>query len=197
MKDVVASVIVDLTPTEEQISAGFDKQGRWGIHRAIREGLTIEKSNDWDSIYDLYRQTMIDGGASCSSIKQLKDKTIVLFICKKNDKIIAGASLENGENGITLQTNFSMREFNIMQPNNLLYWECIKWAKAQGHKTLDLGGYQINPCDHLIGVNKFKERFGKVIYYEKDYPFLRAIGRKIIRNSGFFWWLNKKIRGRK
>ena len=197
MNDIVASVIVDLIQTEEELLKGFQKSGRNGINRAIREGLTIEKSNDWDSVYDLYKQTMIDGGASCSSIKQLKDKTIILFICKKDDKIIAGASLENGENGITLQTNFSLREFNIMQPNNLLYWECIKWAKAQGHKTLDLGGFQINPRDHLIGVNKFKERFGKVIYYQRDYSFLRAIGRKIIRNSDFFWWLNKKFRGRK
>ena len=197
MKDIVASVVVDLTPTENEIIASFEKQGRWGIHRAIREGLVIEQSNDWDSIYDLYRQTMIDGGASCSSIEQLKDKTIVLFVCKKNEKIIAGASLEMGENGMTLQTNFSIREFNIMQPNNLLYWECIKWAKSNGQKTLDFGGFQINPRDHLIGVNNFKERFGKVTYFYKDYPFFRAIGRKLIRNIGFFWWLNKKIRGRK
>jgi len=197
MKDIVASVVVDLIPNEEELLKGFQKDGRYGINRAIREGLIVEESQDWSSVYDLYKQVMIDGGASCSSMEQLKEKAIALFICKKDDKIIAGASLEMQENGITLQTNFSIKEYNYAQPNNLLYWHCIKWAKAHGHKNLDLGGFQINPRDHLVGVNNFKERFGKVVYFNRDYPFFRAIGRKLIRKSTFFWNLNKWIRGRK
>jgi lipid II:glycine glycyltransferase (peptidoglycan interpeptide bridge formation enzyme) len=97
----------------------------------------------------------------------------------------------------TLNVNASLEGYRHLQPNNLLYWNCITWAKEQGYKELDLGGWQINARDNAIGVNKFKEKWGTVTYYYEDFPVFKSIGRKLIRNFGFFWWLNKKIRGRK
>jgi hypothetical protein len=59
-----------------------------------------------------------------------------------------------------------------------------------------MGGWQINAKGHLKGINKFKEKFGNIVYYYKDYPLHMAIGRKLIRNIGFFWWLNNKLKGK-
>ena len=173
------------------------KDARWGINRAIREGLVVEQSEDFDSIYSLYKETVLLGGTNPESVEKLKQESKVMFVCKKGEKIIATAGIEMRSNKPVLYFNASLKEYQNMQPNNLLYWECIKWCKKNGFKEFDLGGWQINAHGHLDGVNKFKEKWGKVIYYKEDYSIFKAIGRKLIRNSGFFWWLNKKLRGRK
>jgi lipid II:glycine glycyltransferase (peptidoglycan interpeptide bridge formation enzyme) len=175
------------------------KDARWGINRAIKEGLVIERSEDWDNNYWLYKSIMEEGGSEPVPVNQLKSEAIALFLCKKQDKVIAGASLKIEDGRITLHTNFSLKEYQYMQPNNLLYWECIKSAKLNGFKELDLGGWQINAPknDHISGINKFKEKWGKIKYFERDYPMLVAIGRKAIKKSNLLWKINKKLKGRK
>ena len=197
MKDTNATVIVNLESSEEEIMKNLHKDARWGINRAIREGLVVEPSEDFNLIYDLYKETVLLGGTNPESVEKLKQGTKVMFICKKDNKIIATAGIEMKNSKPTLYFNASLKEYQNMQPNNLLYWECIKWCKKNGFKEFDLGGWQINARGHLDGVNKFKEKWGKIVYYKEDYSPIRAIGRKLIRNSGFFWWLNKKLRGRK
>jgi len=200
MKDINATVIVNITPPEDEILKNLDKDARWGINRAKKDNLIVEETNkkeDWNEFYNIYKQTIFEGGADIESIEELKKKIIVFFVCKKERKIIAGAALEMKKEKPTLYINASLKEFKNSQPNNLLYWECIIWSKKHGFKELDLGGWQINASEHLWGINKFKERWGKVYYYYEDYSFPKAIGRKLIRNFRFFWWLNKKLKGRK
>ena len=80
----------------------------------------------------------------------------------------------------------SLKEYNSLCPNYLLVWNCILWANACHHHLFDLGGWQINASGHLKAINKFKEQFGKVYYWEQSYPAWKAIGRKIKR-----WWMSK------
>lgn len=199
MKDTFATVLVDLTPSEEDIMKGLNKDARWGINRAKKEGLTVQMSYDWDNVYWMYRMIMEEGGIEPEPVEKLKADAVILFLCKKEGKAIAGASLKIEEGRMTLHTNFSLKEYQNLQPNNLLYWECIKSAKLNGYKYLDLGGWQINaPKDeHIAGINKFKEKWGKVVYFERDYPILQALGRKAIKKSNLLWKLNKTLRGRK
>jgi hypothetical protein len=42
MKDIVATVMVDLTPSLEDIEARLQKDARWGLNRARREGLVVK-----------------------------------------------------------------------------------------------------------------------------------------------------------
>ena len=60
-----------------------------------------------------------------------------------------------------------------------------------------MGGWQINAHGHLEGINKFKEKWGEIVYFEKEYSFVKAIGRKIVRNSAFFRFIADKIKGRR
>jgi lipid II:glycine glycyltransferase (peptidoglycan interpeptide bridge formation enzyme) len=194
MKDKEATVIVDLTPTEEEILKNLDKDARWGINRALKEGLTIEESEDFESFYDIYKNNIAEAGVRSETIETIIEHTTKLFLCKKEGVVIAGAVLRLVEGIPKLDFAASLPDFRKYQPNNLLYWQCIVWSKKNNYDKLDLGGWQINARDNLIGVNKFKERWGKVVYSERDFPFLKAIGRKLVRNFRFFWWLNKKLR---
>ena len=69
----------------------------------------------------------------------------------------------------TLCFGCSVPEFRKSQPNNLLYWTCIKWCKQRNYKIFDLGGWQINAQEHLQGVNRFKEN-----HIFKDFFIIRS-----------------------
>ena len=203
MKDINATVIVNLKPTEEEIFKNLHKDARWGINKAIKESLKVEigGEEDWQEFYKLYKKTMQFGGVKVRPLEELKKNTDILFVCKKGQEIIAGAGIWfvdlYDSNIPRLYINASLKEYLYLQPNNLLYWHCILWCKNKGYDKFDLGGWQINARDHLIGINKFKEKWGKVVYHYGNYPFSKAIGRKLIRDSEFFWWLNNKLKGRK
>lgn len=204
MKDINATVLVNIKPSKEKIFENLHKDARWGINKAKKEGLIVEEVKDdleWIEFYKIYRKIMIEGGATPESIEELKKMIAVLFICKKDKMTIAGAGIGfGGEYDAKipqLKINASLREYLNLQPNNFLYWHCILWCKEKGYEKFDLGGWQINASGHLEGVNNFKERWGELIYYYKDYSFIKAVGRKLIRNSKIFWWLNKKLKGRR
>jgi len=201
MKDINATVIVDLKPEVEKIRARLHKDARWGIGRAERDGLIVEKTNrkeDWQEFYGIYKDTMKEGGATPTPIEKLKQNTYVFFVCKKNNKIVAGAGIwfiDIYNSAIPrLYFNASLKEYQKSQPNNLLYWKCILWAKNNGYDKFDLGGWQIKAKGHLQGVNKFKEKWGKVVFYKKDYPLHVAVGRKLVRNFKFFKKLSQKLK---
>lgn len=193
MKDINATILIDLRPSEEEIIKNLQKDARWGIKKAEREGLIVEQSDkkrDWEEFYEIYSKTLKNQNLNPESLNYLQKNTKVFFVCKKNKKIIAGAGIgffdEFSKKIPRLFFNASLSEFRKYQPNNLLYWNCILWAKKQGYKKFDLGGWQINAKGNLQGINKFKEKWGKIVYYQKNYPFHKAIGRKLIKNSDFF-----------
>lgn len=199
MKDINATILVDLTLNEGELLASLHKDARWGIKKAIKEGLVVKESDEWDDFYDIYKETIKEGGGKIHSLNVIKDTSSNLFFCYYHNKIIAGITIgfredKYNKNIPSLSKLASLKEYQHLQPNNLLVWHCIKWCKEKGYKQFELGGWQINARGHLIGINKFKEKWGKLVYYYKDYPFHVAIGRKLARNSGLFWWLSQRIK---
>jgi len=195
MKDMQATVIVDLTPNVEELMKNLDKDARWGIRKAQKDGLIVKESKeeeDWKGFYEIYKKELEEKKVRVETFEHIKEHGHVFFVCKKDDKIVAGATLEIIDNIPILSRNASLKEYLSSQPNNLLYWGCILWSKKNCYEKLDLGGWQIKARGAIIGVNKFKERWGKVVYYNKDYPLHKALGRKLVRNIGFFYWLNKR-----
>ncbi len=201
MKDINATVIVDLDKSEDEIFQNLKKTVRTGIRKAIKRGLIIEESDEWVDAYKVYKETRERNGTLAHPLEKLKEWSDKLFVCKKEGKIIAinitwFIDLYD-KNVPRTMTNAFLKEDSYERPNDLLYWNIFKYYKNKGYKTFDLGGYAIKIRENLEYVNKFKESFGEVVYFKKDYPFFKAIGRKIVRNSNFFWNLNKTIRGKK
>lgn len=194
MKDTNATVIVDLKPSEKEIMNGLQKDARWGIGKAEREGLKVQESDDWKSFYAIYLQTMKDVGIKAETAEHVRENADVLFLCSKGEKIIGGSTLHVINGVPKLTRNASLKEYQKYQPNNLLYWTCILWSKKNGFEKLDLGGWQINARGHAVGVNKFKERWGSVVYFQKDYPLVKALGRKALRNFPRIKELRDKFR---
>lgn len=194
MKDKVATVIVDLKPELNEIFKKIDKDARWGIRKAEANKLTIEESSEWDIFYLIYTEALKKIGIPKETKEHVREHGDVLFICKIEGKPIAGAVLQVIEEIPHLTRAASLEEYRECQPNNLLYWECIKWSKNKGYQSLDLGGWQINARGNTIGVNRFKERWGNVVFSEKEFSFFRALKRKVVRKMPFLLSIRTSIR---
>ncbi|MFA5020205.1 MAG: peptidoglycan bridge formation glycyltransferase FemA/FemB family protein [Candidatus Pacearchaeota archaeon] len=214
MKDSSATVIVELKgKSEKEVLERIDRSRRKNINKAEREGLTFNKEfseSDIKKAYEIYANVWKDGGITPKNYDEWKklidSKDYQLFILKLKGKIIGSAliqkitkkffNLDSDEKGIRFRAFSSDKEYNDYRPNDFLYWKCIKYAIDNKLDFVDLGGWQINARGHLEGVNRFKMQWGgNILHYQKDYPILKAIGRKLIKKSSFFWWLNKKIKG--
>lgn len=204
LKDINATIITDLKLPEKEIFNKLHKDARWGIKKAIKSGLKVEELNEWDLFYEIYKKNMQEKGLIVRSLDFVKKDSYILFMCKYKNKPIAGCTLTFNDKYLPniprLSKSASLKDYRHLQPNNLLYWNCILWAKKKDMKKIDWGGYQLGRIGRkkAHGVNKFKEKWGNLTYYYKKYPFHIAIGRKLIRNFRFFWWLNNKLkRGKK
>ncbi len=201
MRDIQATIEIDLTQSQERLWENLNKDARWGVKKGEKSGLKInivDKNIAWDKFYDIYKNTIIKGGIAPENKQELRKEVDLLLLCTKENQIIAGAGIRIEGEKVILVLNASLREFLKFQPNNLLYWEMIKWAKNNSYKTCDLGGYQLNakPGNKLYEINKFKERWGGELkkYYVYSKNPLYIIGRKIIRNSSYIKNFRDKIK---
>ncbi|MFA5992290.1 MAG: peptidoglycan bridge formation glycyltransferase FemA/FemB family protein [Candidatus Pacearchaeota archaeon] len=188
-KDVQATIEIDLNRSPDELWDSLDKDARWGVKKAEKEGLTITNAAndlDWESFYEIYKETIIHGGIVPQELNSLKEKTSKLFLCHKDKETIAGAAITILDKRIKLFLNASKKDYQKYQPNNLLYWHIIKYGAENNFEIFDLGGYQLNaqPEDKLYSINRFKERWGgKIVTYQvynKNPVYI--FGRKIIRN---------------
>jgi lipid II:glycine glycyltransferase (peptidoglycan interpeptide bridge formation enzyme) len=200
-KDIRTTIEIDLKKSTEELWNSLDKDAKWGIKKAQKEGLKIKIANDEDNFkrfYECYKETCRYGRISPIKLEEVMKGQ--LFACFLGEKLIAGAVIKTEKEKIELFLNASSHEYLRYQPNNLLYWEIIIWGKNNNFKIFDLGGYQANARkeDKLYNINRFKLRWGGEI---KIYPIygknlFYILGRKAIRNSRMLWRLNNWIRGR-
>jgi lipid II:glycine glycyltransferase (peptidoglycan interpeptide bridge formation enzyme) len=201
-KDTRTTIEIDLKKSIEELWNSLDKDARWGVKKAEKSGLKTEAREDeesWKRFYEIYKETCKAGGITSEDFETIKNGKLI--VCLLDNRIIAGVVIKPKNGRVVLFLNASDKEFLTYQPNNLLYWEMIKFGKNSKFEIFDLGGYQPNTKegDKLHYVNKFKNRWGgeikEQIIYNKN-PFY-VLGRKAVRKYRFFWWLNKKLKGRK
>ena len=200
-KDIQATIIIDLEKPEEELWNNLSRDSKRGVKKAEKFGLKIkigEKDEHWKEFYDIYKDTIIRGGIVPESLNKLKEETDKLFLCIKDEKIIAGSAIKFKEEVGVLFQNASLSDYFKFYPNNLLYWKVLLWSKRKGFKIFDLGGYQLNTKkgDKLYEINKFKERWGGEIkeYYIYDKNPFYILGRKTIRNIGMIKKTRDKIK---
>lgn len=213
MKDVNATVILDINgKSEEEVLRSFDYSRRKNINKAMRKGLVIEEASsekDYKKCYEMYSQTIKEGGATPFSypvwMDWAKKEGWDLFVIKKGKKKVGYFSvikitkryygLDSEEVGVRPRVFASDKKYAEDRVTDLIYWGTILYGINNKVSYVDLGGYQLKPRGHLKGVNNFKEKWGgEVFLYYLDYSFLVGVARKLIRNVGFFWYINELLK---
>ena len=186
------TITLNLSKSERELWSYLEKKSiRWGINSAKKNNLSFSISNkeDISNFIKIYKKTAEDGNFTPEDgdfIKNLANTELSkLFLIRSKDKIIAGGLilLDFNKHTATLSLTASTPQGLKLQAMPFLYWNLILYAKSQGFKIFDLGGYdsEARGGEKTSNINKFKERFGgeireqAVFSTNSLYPVIRSL----------------------
>jgi CelD/BcsL family acetyltransferase involved in cellulose biosynthesis len=142
--------VLGLTPDLDRLFAELHKMHRRNIRKAERSGVEIRRgvsAEDLDVFYRLHLRTRRRLGVPVqprSFMHALRQRILanglgfILTACVEDQPAASAIFLTwNG----TLIYKYGASDDRLWEhrPNNLLFWEAIRWAAANGYHTLDFG----------------------------------------------------------
>jgi len=132
------------------------------IRKAIKLGLTVNFGTEYfDDFYRVLSINHRDFGTPLHKrafFKKVLDEfneRAGIIVVKHQGKVIAGMLYIHYKNVFSEPWASSLREYNKLCPNNLLYWEAIKYACKHGFEYFDFGRSTIGS-----GTFNFKKQWG-------------------------------------
>lgn len=187
------TVILDLQPSEEELLANMKQKTRYNIRLAQRKGVLVRAgtAQDLPLIAQMYATTAARNGFAIRPEAYYLDAWQSFYEAGMAQPFIAeyeGAPLgavivvAYGRRAIYMYGASTERERN-RQPNYLLQWEAIRWAKNRGCHQYDFWGApdEFAESDSLWGVWRFKSGFGADV--------VRHIGAWDYAPRRFWYWL--------
>jgi hypothetical protein len=154
---------LDLTKSEEELFANMKHACRCNIRGAIKKGVVIEETTDpgfVDEYYAQYQEVMARKSVlPCYGldfvrrmIEQLLPTGNLLLLRAKNPEgICISTHIDLVYNKVAVGWGAaSWQQYRALYPNELIYWNVMRKAKAMGAEVLHLGAE----------VRHFKEKFG-------------------------------------
>lgn len=145
-----ASIVIDLTQTQEQIQIQMKRQTRQNIRRSEREGITVREGSEID-IKTFYRLHLVTSQRQKFPPYPLgyfiqmwrffePHGYIKLFLAEyKGESVSALLVVPFGETVIPKILGWSGL-YPDRRPNDAVFWAAIQWAKTHGYKTFDFEG---------------------------------------------------------
>lgn len=157
------TMILDLKNNEDDQWNGLDTKVRNQVRKAEKSGLRIVMGQIelLDGFYEVFCRNMRDLGTPVygreffrNVLDEFPDSTRILSVIHKG-RTIASALLTWYKGTLEVPWASSCRDFRQLCPNNLLYWEAIRFGIAIGAKAFDFG--RSTPDE---GTFKFKKQWG-------------------------------------
>ena len=157
------TMILDLAPDSSSQWKNFDSKLRNQIRKAEKSGLEtfIGHTELLDPFYEVFARNMRDLGTPVyaktffANVLNILDENSRIFAVHLNGKVICAGIACWFRNVIEVPWASSIRDYRSYCPNNLLYWEAIKFAIENGFEKFDFG--RSTPGE---GTYKFKEQWG-------------------------------------
>jgi len=159
-----ARMILALPDNSETLLNGFKAKLRSQVKKAEKNGLTFRCGNTInfiDAFYGVFTQNMQALGSPTHSkawfeaIREFYADNCLVSLVEYDDKVIgAGLLLMNGHTA-TVPWASTLRAYNRLAPNMLLYWSLLKFAADHGYQQFDFGRSTIGE-----GTYKFKQQWG-------------------------------------
>jgi serine/alanine adding enzyme len=141
----------------------FDRKVRNQVRKAEKSHLTVERGGEerLDEFYGVFARNMRDLGTPVYSrrlfeavLHAFPAQTRVIVVRLDSTPVAAGVTYRTGDT-VEIPWASSIRDYNSLCPNHLLYWHAIESAVAEGCTTFDFG--RSTPHE---GTYKFKEQWG-------------------------------------
>lgn len=154
----------------------LDRKVRNQIRKAEKSELVAETGGAalLPEFYAVFARNMRDLGTPVYGrrffeevLRAFPDRTRVVVVRRRSAAVAAGLTYRSGPT-VEVPWASSLREFNALCPNHLLYWRVIESAVGDGCQTLDFG--RSTPDE---GTYKFKSQWGaEPVALHWEYPYL-------------------------
>ena len=172
------TVIIDLNKSEDELLANMRRQTRYEVRRAVKQGITVEKSNS-EEMFKEFRKVQAETAKRQGFIppnlktllaeKEAFGENIAIYVAKtaEGEPIAYGMIIKNGKEGDYYEA--ASTPLNRKLPGAYaLLWQVMKDLKAEGYERFNLWGIAPagQPNHRYAGVTTFKTGFGgEVIEY--------------------------------
>jgi len=187
------TLLLDLTPSLDEILARMKSKWRYNIRLAARRGVTVRPGglDDLPLLYRMYRETSQRNRFVIRPEPYYRDVWGSFIAAGLAHPLIA--VVEGEPVAMVIVFRFGRRAWYMYgasrllhrerMPNHLLQWEAIRWAKGRGCTVYDLWGApdRLDGSDPMWGVYRFKKGFGA--------RFVRHIGAYDYPTWRFGYWL--------
>jgi serine/alanine adding enzyme len=175
------TLILPLEDDEEKQWQKFNAKVRNHVRKALKNGLEVRVGHLdlLDHFYEVFARNMRDLGTPVYSknffrqiLSSFQRTTSIIAVFQSDQVLAAGLALRFRET-VEVPWASSIREFNVLSPNMLLYWQAIRLAIAEGATRFDFG--RSTPG---AGTYRFKEQWGaqpEPLYWQ----YLLAEGRAL------------------
>ena len=191
-----ATLLVDLTDSKENLWRRLDYAARKCIKKCARAGVIVRKIVDCqdyaDNFQEPYAASKVAQGLTASPlyVQQIMFEEDVkgynaYFVAESQDRQVLATLGLYIFNGVATEMASALtpaaHDLKI-SAQDLLHWEIIKYAKANGCHSFNLAGIAPEPGDAKeAGIRRFKQKWGgryvEYSRYEKVMPGWRAWNR--------------------
>lgn len=167
-------MLLPLPNSSEKLLAGFKSKLRSQIRKAEKNGLIVSLGTNQTLIndfYTVYTKNMRDLGSPVHAKKWFEqivgayeESCIISVVYKDNTPIGGGLVLKNAANA-SIPWASTLREYNKLAPNMLLYWSLLEHCADSGIVTFDFGR-----STYEEGTYKFKKQWGaqpQLLHWQK------------------------------
>ncbi len=191
-------LLLSLPKSSEELLASFKSKHRSQINKARKNGLTVSVDSGKaliDEFFPVYSRNMRDLGSPTHSKRWFEaiaaryGDACLIGRVRLNDKVIgSGIVLLCGEQAVIPWAS-TLREYNHLAPNMLLYWALLERVTDLGHSLFDFGR-----STYGEGTYKFKTQWGaKPVPLHWYAAGMDTIGNESDRNSSSSSTLRKVV----
>ncbi len=171
------TLTVDLTRSEEDILAAMGQGKRRKVRYGPRHGVTVRQAtlDDLPMLYRLYAETGQRDGFLTRPYEYYIDEWGTMLRARLAHALVAEVGGAPAGHVILFHfgstcwyftgASVSDPELRKLMPSDLLQWEAMRWAKAQGYAVYDFYGApnEFDESDRMWGVYQFKKDFGGLV----------------------------------
>jgi serine/alanine adding enzyme len=156
-------MLLELPDSSAELFMSFKAKLRSQINRPMKEGMeTLTGGSELlEDFYRIFAINMRDLGSPVHSkslfrnvLDQLGGRARIIAV-RHQGQSVAGALIICFRDTVEVPWASSLRKYNALSPNMLLYWSLLKFACDHGHKFFDFG--RSTPGE---GTEKFKAQWG-------------------------------------
>ena len=161
-KDDYYTLVLDLQSGEADVwNSKLKSTARRNVRKAQKSGLTVVEENELvDEYYRINAKNMHRLGTPAHSLTFFSNIVKYcpgtrLLMLQQDKQFIGGTLLVSFKNSVLMPWVGSLEEYFAHRPNNLIYWESVRWAINNGFQYFDFGRSKYGS-----GTFRFKAQYG-------------------------------------